>query len=104
MLDELAAAEQKTKKARVEKQEEEVRRWQQTEQIKEEGRRMREEREREMKKMEEDRRKVEQEEEMEAPSLGESARLLRKLFAHFCVQTPSIPPSVSSTFSNPIQT
>jgi len=92
MLDELEAAEQANKKARVEKQKEEVRRWQQTEQIKEEGRRMKEEKERELKKMEEDKRRAE--EEMEAPSLGELFSLSRKLLAHFACRPPRYyPPS-----------
>src|SRR5687767_9173710 len=51
MLDELEAAEQANKKARVEKQKEEAARWQQTEQIKEEGRKMREAKEREIRQM-----------------------------------------------------
>ena len=88
MQEELEAAEQAHKKARVEKQKEEVRRWQQTEQIKEEGRRMREEREREMRKMDDDRNRAEEEEEIEAPSLGRLFSLLRKVFAHFACRPP----------------
>lgn len=76
------------KKARIEREEEEVRRWADTERIMEEGRRMREERERELRMREEEAKravKVEVEEEDPPPELG--TPLLR---------FPSSPPTNSS--------
>lgn len=73
MVEELEAREQAFKKARVDKQKEEVERWQDTERIKEEGRRLREDKEREMKQREEEQLRAAEEardDELEAPSLG----------------------------------
>lgn len=73
LLEELEEAELRSKKVRVETQQEEHKRWHETEHIKEEGRRLREEKERELKKMEENSKKAMQEsqqEDLDAPSLG----------------------------------
>ena len=81
MVEELEAREQAFKKARVDKQKEEVERWQETERIKEDGRRLREEREREMKQRElEQIRTAEEakEDELDAPSLGTVSPTLNK--------------------------
>ena len=73
LVEELEAREQAFKKARVDKQKEEVERWHETERIKEEGRRLREDKEREMKRREEEQLRTTEEareDELEAPSLG----------------------------------
>jgi DnaJ homolog subfamily C member 17 len=73
LVNELEEREQAFKKARMEKQKEEVETWQQTEKIKDEGRRLREEKEKElrnrMKQEEESMRDLNAEEEA-PPSLG----------------------------------
>jgi DnaJ family protein C protein 17 len=75
LVNELEEREQAFKKARMEKQKEEVETWQQTEKIKDEGRRLREEKEKElrnrMKQEEESMKGLDAEEDSEAPpSLG----------------------------------
>jgi len=73
MVEELEARERAFKKARVDKQKEEVERWQETERIKEEGRRLREDKEREMRLQEEEQLRATEEakeDELDAPSLG----------------------------------
>jgi hypothetical protein len=73
MVEELEARERAFKKARVDKQKEETERWQETEKIKEEGRRLREDKERDMRQREEEQLRMAEEakeDELEAPSLG----------------------------------
>jgi DnaJ homolog subfamily C member 17 len=73
MVEELEARERAFKKARADKQKEEVEKWHETERIKEEGRRLREDKEREMKKREEEQLRAAEEakdDELDAPSLG----------------------------------
>ncbi|KAF9467843.1 DnaJ domain-containing protein, partial [Collybia nuda] len=70
LLEELEERERAFKKARVDKQKEEVERWQETEKIKEEGRKLREDRERELKQREQERVTVVKEDELEPPALG----------------------------------
>ncbi|RDB30004.1 Pre-mRNA-splicing factor cwf23, partial [Hypsizygus marmoreus] len=73
MVDELEARELAFKKARMDKQKEEVQRWHETEQIKEAGRKLREEKERGLREREEEKRRAAEEaeeDEMEAPSLN----------------------------------
>lgn len=72
LVEELEARERAFKKARVDKQKEEVERWQETEKIKEEGRKLREDREREMKQREQEKMQVAKEDELEPPALGQS--------------------------------
>lgn len=72
MVEELEAREREFKKARMDKQKEEVERWQETERIKEEGRRLREEKKREAKQREEEQLRAAEEakeDELDAPSL-----------------------------------
>ncbi|GLB41902.1 putative dnaJ molecular chaperone homology domain [Lyophyllum shimeji] len=88
MVEELEAREREFKKQRVAKQEEERKRWQETEGIKEEGRRLREERERELRQREEEKRKAAEEgreAELDAPALDPldtTVRLKYNLKAH----------------------
>ena len=73
MVEELEAREQAFKKARVGKQKEEVELWQETERIKEQGRRLREDKEREMRQRGEEQSRATgdaAEDDLEAPSLG----------------------------------
>ena len=73
LVNELEEREQAFKKARMEKQKEEVEIWQQTEKIKDEGRRLREEKEKELRsrmKQEEETMKDLDAEEEAPPSLG----------------------------------
>jgi DnaJ family protein C protein 17 len=73
MVEELEARERAFKKSRVDKQKEETERWQETERIKEEGRRLREDKERDVRQREEEQLQMAEEakeDELEAPSLG----------------------------------
>ena len=87
LVNELEEREQAFKKARMEKQKEEVKTWKQTEKIKDEGRRLREEKEKElrnrMKQEEETMRDLDAEEEL-PPSLG----LHFLFFSLRCLTTP----------------
>lgn len=72
MVNELEEREQAFKKARMEKQKEEVATWQETEKIKDEGRKMREERERLIHQRQKEREVAESSPgEFDEPSLGE---------------------------------
>jgi DnaJ family protein C protein 17 len=85
MVEELEAREQAFKKARVDKQKEEVERWHETERIKEEGRRLREERERGMKQREQEQFRMAEEtkeDELDAPSLGTLSQTLPNMISH----------------------
>lgn len=75
LVEELEAKEREYKKARVDKQKEEVDKWHQTEKIKEEGRKLREEREKEllMRARQQQEPRVDQEEA--PPALGLSTSL-----------------------------
>lgn len=74
LVEDLEERERAFKKARVEKQKEEVEQWQATEKIKDEGRRLREEREKELRAREQDsvNAKEDQEQEDVPPALSES--------------------------------
>ena len=76
LVEELEAKEREYKKARVDKQKEEVDKWHQTEKIKEEGRKLREEREKEllMRARQQQEPRVDQEEDA-PPALGLSTSL-----------------------------
>ena len=76
LVEELEAKEREYKKARVDKQKEEVDKWHQTEKIKEEGRKLREEREKEllMRARQQQEPRVDQEEDA-PPALGLSTCL-----------------------------
>lgn len=69
MVNELEERERAFKKAKMDQQHDEASRWQETEKIKDEGRRLREERENELRKREQARQPP-VEDDMEAPSLG----------------------------------
>lgn len=69
MADELEERERAFKKQRMDKQKDEVSRWQETEKIKDEGRRLREDRERELKARDQETEKASERED-EIPSLG----------------------------------
>lgn len=78
MVDELEERERSLKKARVDKQKEEATRWEETEKIKDEGRRLREERMKQMEKREQETNQAakneNEDEEMDAPTLRKSFR------------------------------
>ncbi|KAG5648295.1 hypothetical protein DXG03_004867 [Asterophora parasitica] len=89
MVEELEARERAFKKARVEKQQAEVRQWQETEQIKDQGRRLREEKEKELREREEENKRraaEEAQEDVDAPpaldSLDTTVRVKYSLKAH----------------------
>ncbi|KAF5383514.1 hypothetical protein D9615_003613 [Tricholomella constricta] len=104
MVEELEAREREFKKARVAKQQEEVQRWQETEQIKDQGRRLREEKERELRQREEEKRRAVQEaweDELEAPSLDPldtTVRLKYNLKAHPDLMTSESIAQLMATF------
>ncbi|TFY70321.1 hypothetical protein EVG20_g2685 [Dentipellis fragilis] len=79
MVEELEERERAFKKAKVEKAQEERARERETEQIREEGRRLREEREKELKRREEEAEKAEarMREELEPPALGQLDTTIR---------------------------
>ncbi|KAJ7461742.1 DnaJ domain-containing protein [Mycena galericulata] len=84
MVTELEERERAFKKAKMDQQRDEASRWQETEKIKNEGRRLREERENELRKREAEAR-LPSEEELEAPSLDPldtTIRLKFKLSGH----------------------
>ncbi|KAF9443117.1 hypothetical protein P691DRAFT_809431 [Macrolepiota fuliginosa MF-IS2] len=90
MVEELEERERAFKKARVDKQKEEVKVYHETEKIKEEGRKLREQKEREL-RMREKEREIEEEEDMEAPELNPldtTVRLKYTLKAHPELTTP----------------
>lgn len=72
MVEELEERERAFKKAKLDKQREEIKLQQETEKIKEEGRRLREQKEKELRTREEEQSKLEKEgeEDMEPPELG----------------------------------
>ncbi|KAJ7666017.1 hypothetical protein DFH06DRAFT_1040787 [Mycena polygramma] len=91
MVNELEERERAFKKAKMEQQRDEATRWQETEKIKDEGRRLREERENELRKREAETRQA-TEDDMEAPSLDPldtTIRLKFKLSAHPTLTTPA---------------
>ncbi|KAJ6557987.1 hypothetical protein B0H19DRAFT_1261554 [Mycena capillaripes] len=91
MVTELEERERAFKKAKMDQQRDEANRWQETEKIKAEGRRLREERENEFRKREAEARQPE-EDDMEAPSLDPldtTIRLKFKLSAHPNLTTPA---------------
>ncbi|KAG6813153.1 hypothetical protein H0H92_013559 [Tricholoma furcatifolium] len=72
LVEELEAREREFKRAKVAKEKEELQRWHQTEEIKDQGRKLREEKERELRQKEEERKRAAmeaEEDEMAAPSL-----------------------------------
>ncbi|KAJ6470570.1 hypothetical protein C8R47DRAFT_988662 [Mycena vitilis] len=90
MVNELEERERAFKKAKMDQQRDEATRWQETEKIKDEGRRLREERENELRKREAETRQA-TEDDMEAPSLDPldtTIRLKFKLSAHPTLTTP----------------
>ncbi|KAJ7245176.1 hypothetical protein B0H12DRAFT_1128040 [Mycena haematopus] len=85
MVTELEERERAFKKAKMDQQRDEASRWQETEKIKDEGRRLREERENELRRREQEARQSVVEDEMEAPSLDPldtTIRLKYKLSVH----------------------
>ncbi|KAF8216275.1 hypothetical protein K438DRAFT_1914284 [Mycena galopus ATCC 62051] len=85
MVTELEERERAFKKAKMDQQRDEASRWQETEKIKDEGRRLREERENELRRREQEARQPPAEDDMEAPSLDPldtTIRLKYKLSAH----------------------
>ncbi|KAG5638361.1 hypothetical protein H0H81_000495 [Sphagnurus paluster] len=94
LVEELEAREREFKKARVAKQQEEVQRWQETEQIKDQGRKLREEKERELRAREEEKTRLAEEareNELAAPSLDPldtTVRLKYNLKTHPNLTTP----------------
>ncbi|KAF8074875.1 DnaJ domain-containing protein [Lyophyllum atratum] len=104
MVEELEAREREFKKARVEKQQAEVKQWQETEQIKDQGRRLREERERELRQREEDKRRAAEEareDELDAPSLDPldtTVRVKYNLKAHPDLTTSKSIAKLMATF------
>ncbi|KAJ7355466.1 hypothetical protein DFH08DRAFT_500488 [Mycena albidolilacea] len=91
MVNELEERERAFKKAKMDQQRDEASRWQETEKIKDEGRRLREERENELRKREQARQPP-VEDDMEAPSLDPldtTIRLKFKLSAHPDLTTPA---------------
>ncbi|KAF8889569.1 DnaJ domain-containing protein [Infundibulicybe gibba] len=101
LVEELEERERAFKKARTDKQKEEVERWQETEKIKEEGRRLREEREKEMKRKEEEKGRRDEDEEDAPPALSAldtTVRLKYTLKAHPELTTPSSIAALLSRF------
>ncbi|KAF8155613.1 DnaJ domain-containing protein [Crassisporium funariophilum] len=106
LVTELEEREQAFKKARVEKQKEEVATWHETTKIKEEGRRLREEKEKEMKKrMQQEQESVKMaglEDEEEAPPsldpLDTTVRLKYTLKSHPTLITPQSIAAILSQF------
>ncbi|KAJ7914894.1 hypothetical protein B0H13DRAFT_424052 [Mycena leptocephala] len=91
MVTELEERERAFKKAKMDQQRDEVSRWQETEKIKDEGRRLREERENELRKRESEARRP-AEDDMEAPTLDPldtTIRLKYKVSAHPNLTTPA---------------
>ncbi|KAJ8519195.1 hypothetical protein ONZ45_g3837 [Pleurotus djamor] len=85
LVEELEERERAFKKARVEKQQEEIKVWHETERIKEEGRKLREERERGLRQQQPSATTSKDEDattdEMEAPSLGDFDTTVRVKYA-----------------------
>ncbi|KAH0582743.1 hypothetical protein H2248_010657 [Termitomyces sp. 'cryptogamus'] len=88
MVEELEAREREFKKRKQEQEKEELRRWHETEEIKDQGRKLREEKERELREREEKKRKAveeAQEDDVAAPFLGSmdtTVRLKYSLKSH----------------------
>ncbi|KAG6845495.1 hypothetical protein H0H87_008392 [Tephrocybe sp. NHM501043] len=104
MVEELEAREQEFKKARVTKQKEELQRWHEAEEIKDQGRRLREEKEREFRQREEEKRRAAEEaheDELAAPSLNPldtTVRLKYNLQSHPKLTTADAVTKVMATF------
>ncbi|KAJ7164727.1 hypothetical protein C8R43DRAFT_239062 [Mycena crocata] len=91
MVTELEERERAFKKAKMDQQRDEASRWEETEKIKDAGRRLREERENEIRRREAEAARPAVEEEVEAPSLDPldtTIRLKYKLSAHPSLTTP----------------
>ncbi|KAG6869240.1 hypothetical protein C0993_009105 [Termitomyces sp. T159_Od127] len=88
MVEELEAREREFKKRKEEQEKEEIRRWHETEEIKDQGRKLREEKERDLRQREEKKRQAAeeaQEDDLAAPSLGSmdtTVRLKYNLKSH----------------------
>ncbi|KAG6890102.1 hypothetical protein C0995_012052 [Termitomyces sp. Mi166 len=87
LVEELEAREQEFKRRKQEREKEELRRWHETEEIKDQGRKLREEKERELREREEKKRQAAeaQEGDLAAPSLGSmdtTVRLKYSLKSH----------------------
>ncbi|EDR08028.1 uncharacterized protein LACBIDRAFT_327254 [Laccaria bicolor S238N-H82] len=96
LVEELEAKEREYKKARVDKQKEEVDKWHQTEKIKEEGRKLREERELLMRARQQQEPRADQEEDV-PPAL---VRLKYKLKTHQELTTPESIAALLSPFGS----
>ncbi|KAJ7108688.1 hypothetical protein C8R44DRAFT_803357 [Mycena epipterygia] len=91
MVTELEERERAFKKAKMDQQRDEANRWQETEKIKDEGRRLREERANELRKREAEAQQPPVDDDLEAPSLDPldtTVRLKYKLSAHPNLTTP----------------
>ncbi|KAF7356778.1 J domain-containing protein [Mycena venus] len=92
MVTELEERERAFKKAKIDQQRDEASRWQETEKIKDEGRRLREERENELRRREQEANRPPAEDNMDAPSLDPldtTIRLKYRLSAHPSLTTPT---------------
>ncbi|KAG6821449.1 hypothetical protein H0H93_010173 [Arthromyces matolae] len=79
MVEELEARERDFKKRKQEQEKEEIKRWHETEEIKDQGRKLREEKERELREREQKKRAFEeaQDDELDAPPLGSTDTTIR---------------------------
>ncbi|KAG6909031.1 hypothetical protein DXG01_002305 [Tephrocybe rancida] len=104
MVEELEAREREFKKAKLAKQKEEVQRWHETEEIKDQGRKLREEKARELLQREDEKRRAAeeaQEDELAAPSLDPldtTVRLKYNLKSHPELTTVESVAKVMATF------
>ncbi|KAF9066602.1 DnaJ-domain-containing protein [Rhodocollybia butyracea] len=100
MVDELEERERAFKKSKVDKQKEEASRWQETEKIKDEGRRLREEKMKEAEKREQEASQMAKEEqEMDAPpTLHTTVRVKYTLSEHPSLTTADALASLFSSF------